>query len=86
LTNWVNGPLTLALKEGEPLVVPLYSAVMVCGLSTADSAEVVQLAVLPLNVTAEQITSGPTLNVTLPTLFGFAGLAVTVAVKVTLVP
>src|SRR5829696_6690975 len=85
LTVCVSAELVLAPNVAEPDVAPLYCAVMMCGLAAADSAEVVHVAVFPLSETFEhpEIASVPSLNVTLPTPFGFPSAAVTVAVNVT---
>jgi hypothetical protein len=53
---------------------------MLC--AAAESVEVEHVAVLPESATAEQRTLAPSKNVTLPTLLGFPGIDVTVAVNV----
>jgi hypothetical protein len=81
-----NAVLELAWNCGEPLVVPLYSPVMLCGLAAAESADVVHVAVLRVSGTAVQSGDTPSLKVTVPTPFGFPPAAVTVAVNVTEAP
>jgi hypothetical protein len=75
--------LVLVSNCGEPLEVPLYTAVRLYE-PTLRVGE--QVAVFPLSATSSQITVGPSLKSTVPTLFGFPALAVTVAVKVKLSP
>ena len=81
-TTCDSAALVLALNCGLPVVVPLYSAVMLCGLATAERVDVEHVAVLPLSATAAQIVVAPSLNVTVPTPLGLPPVAVTVAVNV----
>src|SRR5919204_13564 len=85
LTVWERGLLVLPWYFGEPLLVPLYSAVMLCGLPAASKAEVVQIAWLPVSVIATQpvMLMPASKKVSVPTPLGLLPLPVTVAVKVT---
>src|SRR5215211_8929048 len=79
--------LVLAAQVVPPELTPLYSAVMLCGLATADRADVVHVAWLePFSATALQTTVAPSLKVTVPLAPGSPAAALTVAVKVTLCP
>src|SRR5437764_710286 len=80
-TVWANAALVLPLKPGAVLV-PLYSAVMLCGLPATERLDVVQVAVLPLRATALHRVVAPSLKVTVPIPLGLPAADVTVAVKV----
>jgi hypothetical protein len=75
--------LVLAPNCGDPVVVPLYAAVMLWGLPATLRVDVVQVAMLPaLRATAEQSVFTPSLKVTVPTPLGAPPVALTVAVNV----
>jgi hypothetical protein len=79
----------LAFHVMPPAVAPLYSAVIVCGLPTALRAEVVHVVWLDefkARLAHPEIAVPSLLNVTVPFAPGLPADAVTVAVKVTLVP
>src|SRR5215471_1609965 len=78
-------PLLVLPAKPLPVVDPLYTAVMLCGLPTTVSVDTLQAAVLPASATAEHaaIVFAPSLNVTVPSLLGLPAADVTVAVKVT---
>src|SRR4026209_461293 len=87
LTACDTAPLVL---PANPLlaVVPLYTAVMLCGLPTTFRIDMVHAAVLPTSATVEHVVIGaaPSLKATLPSLLGLPAADVTVAVKVTASP
>src|SRR5262249_10825591 len=83
LTFCDTEPLVLPAKP-FPVVVPPYSAVMLCGLPDALSVDRLQDALFPTRTTAEHaaIVVAPSLKATEPSLFGFPAPDVTVAVNV----